>query len=146
MISIHFATFVDINSMWEFHDKFSFNTSPKKLKSLTRSIFVPDIVSLGEKSSEVFLHLLKNMFLVFFIRRPYDGNKVLLYDFTIKIIAKLYLFASVLTLFWDSLYVCMWAIIKAFAKDVGILIIEDDSQAEKHQQTESQKPFGFGAG
>ena len=55
MIPIHFATFVDINSMWEFHDKFSFNTSPKKLKSLMRSIFVPDKVSLGEKSNEVFL-------------------------------------------------------------------------------------------
>ena len=65
MMPINFATFVDISSMWEFHDKFSLNTSPKKLKSLTRLIFVPDIVSIGEKSNEVILHLRKKIIFSF---------------------------------------------------------------------------------
>ena len=47
--------------MWEFHDQFLFSIRPKKLKSLTRSIFIPDM-SLREKSNGVSWNLWKNVF------------------------------------------------------------------------------------
>ena len=54
--------------MWEFHDKFSFSISPKQLKSLRRSIFVPNTVSHEDKSNGFFGHLQKNMYLFFHIQ------------------------------------------------------------------------------
>ena len=51
--------------MWEFHDKFSFSISPKKVKSLTRSIFAPNIVSHGDNLMEFLETCKKNMYLFF---------------------------------------------------------------------------------
>ena len=43
-----------------------FHSSPMKLKSLTREIFVPDIMTLTEKSFRVFFTHAKKMCLAFF--------------------------------------------------------------------------------
>ena len=51
--------------MWEFHDKFSFSISPKEFKSLTRSIFAPNIVSHGDNLMEILETCKKNMYLFF---------------------------------------------------------------------------------
>ena len=67
LIQIYFVTLAYINSMWEFHDKFPFSISPKKFKSLTRSIIVPNIVSRGDNLMEL-LETCKNnnnMYLLF---------------------------------------------------------------------------------
>ena len=52
--------------MWEFPDKFSFSISPKKFKSLTRSIFAPNIVSHGDNLMEFLETRKKNHAFVFF--------------------------------------------------------------------------------
>ena len=64
--------------MGEFHDKFSFSVSPKKLKFLMRSIFVPNIVSHGDKSNGVFLHLREQtMYFFTFNESLFTANQVL---------------------------------------------------------------------
>ena len=52
--------------MWEFHDKFSFSISPKKFKSLTRSIFAPYIVSHGDNLMEFLETCKKTLCICFF--------------------------------------------------------------------------------
>ena len=52
--------------MSEFHDKFSFSISPKKFKSLTRSILSPNIVSHGDNLTEFLETCKKKHVFVFF--------------------------------------------------------------------------------
>ena len=55
-IPTYFDNLLDIMSVWYFHDMFSSNNIPRKLKVETRSISTPFIKSIGIKPVESFWH------------------------------------------------------------------------------------------